>query len=297
MSRKPVHAAVWRIEFDVPEGMEGMFAEFISDASDSMTMMKDEAAGLWRFTSIFQDRPDVRAFISDLSVISAACRITPPQIKTEEIPGTDWVMENLQSFPPMQAGRFFVHGSHWAESPPVGSIALKVDAGAAFGSGEHATTRACLMAIDHLARHELRPERTLDLGCGTAILGMAVAKRHLRPVVASDIDPVAVDVARENAWQNGVGPLLTCLATDGLKHPTIRETAPYDLVVANILARPLIRLAGDIVASLAPGGNLVLSGLLNHQEQRVLAAYRPRGLRLVRQFRIDGWTALVLHRD
>lgn len=294
MSRTSVHAPVWRIDFQVPDGVESQFSEFIDEAADSVAMFKDEGTGMWRFSCIFQDRPDVREFISELSVIAASCSVSPPDVDLEELAGIDWVTENLRSFPPLAAGRFFVHGSHWEDGIPPGAIALKVDAGAAFGSGEHATTKACLLAIDGLARAGYRPVRTLDLGCGTAILGMGVAKLHRTPVIASDIDPVAVRVAAANARDNHLSPLVDCMVSNGLVHPVIRDGAPYDLIVANILARPLVHLAGSIVEAVSPGGHVVLSGLLNHQEQRVLSAYRPRGMRLVNRYRIDGWTGLVL---
>lgn len=294
MSRNSVHAPVWRIDFEVPAGVEMSFSDFLDDRADSVVMFHDEAAKVWRFSCIFEDRPDVREFISDLSVISAACRVTPPQAIATEVPGTDWVTENLQSFPPIHAGRFYVHGSHWHEPIPHAAVALRVDAGAAFGSGEHATTRVCLRAIDGLIRAGRRPRRVLDLGCGTAILGMAAARVFRASVIASDIDPVAVAVAAQNARLNHLSPWVDCVTSDGLAHPAIRDGAPYGLILANILARPLVRLAGGIVDSLAPGGHLVLSGLLNHQEEKVLAAYRPRGLRLVRSYRSDGWSGLVL---
>lgn len=201
----------------------------------------------------------------------------------------DWLAENRRAFPPQRIGRFLVHGSHWREKPPPGAIAIEIDAATAFGTGEHASTRGCLLAFDRLARQR-RFRQPRDIGSGSGILAIAAAKRLRRKVAASDLDPVAVKVARHHARRNGVaGVRVACTAGAG-------RGRGYDLVFANILARPLMLMARDVARIAAPGGSVILSGLLMRQEPGVLAAYRMR--RLVLDFRllIDGWSILVLRK-
>lgn len=224
--------------------------------------------------------------------------IANPDPIVAPLPDIDWVAENQKSFQPIRAGRFFVHQEFHDDPIPAGSVPLVVNAGTAFGTGTHATTWGCLVMIDYLLRMGLRPGRALDLGCGTAILAMALCKTlHQARVVGSDIDPEAVRVARENGRINGILPPHLCLTTaNGLGHPIIRQGGPYDLVVANILARPLMLLSRDIIRATAPGGLIILSGLLVQQEAMVLGAYRMQGFSLRAKQRRDGWSALLLGR-
>jgi ribosomal protein L11 methyltransferase len=211
------------------------------------------------------------------------------------LPETNWVAAGLASLAPVAAGRFVVHGSHDRGGIPAGRIAIEIDAGIAFGTGHHATTAGCLAVLDRLMRTR-RFRNPLDLGTGSGVLAIAVAKTLRRPVLASDIDPVSVRVAQNNARLNGVGNLVTCVAAAGVGHAAIRRRAPFDLVVANILAEPLRRLAPRLAPLVAKGGTLVLSGLLPQQRERVVGAYSLQGitLRVARIF--DGWCVLILKR-
>lgn len=233
-----------------------------------------------------------------LALAASEAGIAEPDPIVEPLPEIDWVAENQKSFEPIVAGRFFVHQEFHEETIPPGAIPLIVNAGTAFGTGTHATTWGCLMEIDRLSKIAVTVDKALDLGCGTAILAMALYKGQVaRRIVASDIDPEAVRVAKDNARLNGtLQPRLHLATAPGLRHPTIRRGGPYDLVVANILARPLMLLARDVTRALKPGGTLILSGLLNEQESMVLGPYRMQGLRLVSRRRRDGWSALVLKR-
>ncbi len=204
----------------------------------------------------------------------------------------DWVRENQQSFPPIRVGRFFIHGSHHAKRSPGGAAALRIDAATAFGTGEHATTHGCLLALDALAKRR-RFRRVLDMGTGTAILAMAAARRWACPVLACDIDAGSLEVARENVRGNGLASRIRLLRSDGYRDPAI---ARFDLVTANILARPLAAMAQDLAGSLARDGIAVLSGLLVRQAPLVLAAHRTHGLALRRRIAVDGWATLVLGR-
>jgi ribosomal protein L11 methyltransferase len=201
----------------------------------------------------------------------------------------DWLAENRRAFPPRCIGRFFIHGSHWRETPPAGAIAVEIDAASAFGTGEHPSTRGCLLAFDRLSRrHRLR--RVRDIGSGSGILAIAAAKLLHRPVLASDIDRVSVRVARHHARRNGVRGFVQIECKAGA------SGRGYDLVFGNILARPLMVMARDLAKSMAPGGRAILSGLLTRQEPGVLAAYRQQGLALDFRIVIDGWSTLVLRK-
>ena len=211
------------------------------------------------------------------------------------LPDIDWVAESQKTLTPVTAGRFVVHGSHDRGRIPSGSIAIQIDAGQAFGTGHHATTAGCLIALDRLltARRYANP---LDLGTGSGVLAIALAKVLRRPVLATDIDPRAVRIAAENAKLNRVAPLLRVVAASGVRHAKIRKRAPFDLIVANILAEPLMRLAPELAPLLAPGATLLLSGLLPNQRERAVAAYGAQGIRLERADLIDGWSVLVMRR-
>jgi len=257
-----------------------------------------EGGPRWSLEFYTDGPPDRSALDQPLARAAAEAGVAEPDPIVEPLPDIDWVAENQKSFEPIRAGRFYVHQQFHTQTIPAGSVALTVNAGTAFGTGSHATTWGCLMEIDRLCRGRRRFARALDLGCGTAILAMALAKGHLADcVVASDIDSAAVQVAQENARLNGVLPPRLVLRTAiGMRHLDIQRQAPYDLIVANILARPLMHLSKDVTQSLSAGGILILSGLLVEQEAMVLGTYRNQGLRLVRRRRRNGWSTLVISR-
>jgi ribosomal protein L11 methyltransferase len=211
------------------------------------------------------------------------------------LPDVDWIKLSQEGLPPVRAGRFFVYGAHDAGTVPHGVIPIRIEAGMAFGTGHHETTALCLAVLSDLAKKR-RYANVLDLGCGTGLLAIGAVKLWHRPVLATDIDPIAIEITRENAVANETGPLVRVGAADGMQHPTIAAGAPYDLILANILAGPLTRLAPDVARAVAPGGTLVLSGLLHWQENLVLSFYRPHGLILRDTRRQGSWSALVLER-
>ena len=219
--------------------------------------------------------------------------LTHGDIAIEPIPDLDWVLESLKSLKPVRAGHFYIYGSHNEIEGLSGDIPILVNAGQAFGTGHHATTRACLMALEDLAA-ERAIENALDLGCGTGILSIGLAKVSDARIIASDIDPIAIEVAREVAADNNVGDRLDLAVATGFDAPEISERAPYDLILANILAQPLIDLAPQMAVHLAPGGTVILSGLLITQEPEVLAAYTAQGFKLSTRLPLEEWTVLVL---
>jgi ribosomal protein L11 methyltransferase len=229
-----------------------------------------------------------------LAIAAAAAGVPAPEVTIERLPERDWLAENRERFAPFRIGRFHIQEPEDETPVPPGLIALRIEAATAFGSGRHGSTEGCLRALDML--HGRRIHRVLDIGCGSGILAIAAAKLWRVPVLASDIDPRAVAVARANARLNGVGHLVRVVAADGYRSPAIAAGRPFDLVLCNILARPLKRLAQGLARHLAPGGLAVLAGLLAADGNDVLAAYRTAGLSLMRQIDVDGWRTLVLER-
>jgi len=220
----------------------------------------------------------------------------PPSFTIEALPALDWVAESQKGLPPLRAGRFFVFASHAAGvggARPPSAIAIRIEAGRAFGTGHHESTHGCLLALEALSRRG-RPRTCLDLGCGSGILAIAMAKLWGPRVLACDIDPLAVAITRENARLNAVAPAVRAVLSDGASRRSLLGRGPYDVIVANILAAPLGAMAGDLRRVLAPGGSLVLSGLLRSQERAVLAPYRARHLRLKHRLVLGDWTTLVL---
>ena len=231
----------------------------------------------------------------DRAKVAAA---TDGQWQWEELPDIDWVAENQRSFKPFQVGPFWVHPSHARDTLPSGLLPIEIDAGMAFGTGTHATTRGCLEMLAALDKAETA--NAVDVGCGSGILAIAMAKLWQRPVMAGDNDPQAVEVAIDNARLNGVAALCRFVTASGLGAPELAARAPYDLIVANILAGPLIELSESFAAATRPGGRVLLSGLLVEQADMVLSTYRRRGFTEERHIDLETggawWRTLVLRR-
>jgi ribosomal protein L11 methyltransferase len=213
-----------------------------------------------------------------------------------EIPEQDWVSKVQRELAPVPAGRFFVYGSHDADKVPEDKIPLLIDAAMAFGTGHHGTTKGCLEAFDALLADGFVGKNILDVGCGTAVLAMAAAKVLPHSVLASDIDPVAVEVAQANVLSNGLKDRVRCVVAAGFGAPELKENGPYDLVFANILKGPLIGLAPDMAAHTANGGYAILSGILNEQADDVIAVYQQNGFNLIEKRVIVEWTTLILRK-
>ena len=256
-------------------------------ASTYSILEEDEARGAWRIDLYPTSDEEAEALLALLAAHPALAAVSQP------LADADWLALALSGLPPVRAGRFFVFGAHDRGRIPVNAVGLRIEAGAAFGTGHHGTTLGCLIAFDALLKQR-RFGRVLDVGTGTGVLAIAAARTGARVVVGTDIDGVSVRIARENAALNRARARF--VRADGLAHRLVADAAPYDLVFANILARPLVRLAPSIRRALRPGGVAVLSGLLRGQERLVRAAYLARGFRLVRRYHRDAWAALVLER-
>jgi ribosomal protein L11 methyltransferase len=286
-------AAGWRVSLDVPASAVDVFAAALQPHCATVSWF-GENEGPWQIEGYAPEPPDRAALAVALALAAAACGAAPPLPRIDPLPQKDWAKANLEDFPAMTVGRFFVRGSHDPSAVPAGLIGLCIDAATAFGSGRHASTAGCLEAIGLLAPRPVF--RVLDMGCGSGILAIAMARLWRVPVVAADIDPEAVAVTRRNARRNAVGGLVRALCADDYVVPGIAARAPYDLIACNILARPLRRMAKDLARSLAPGGAAILSGFLETDANAVLAAHRFQGLRLVRRITIDGWQTLIVGR-
>lgn len=250
----------------------------------------EDGSGLYEVGAYFIEAPDQIA----LAILAAA--YGAKDFAVSEIPETDWVAKVRRELHPVEAGRFFVYGSHDADKLPDGAVGLLIEAAMAFGTGHHGTTKGCLEAVDRLFTAGFSPHSVADIGCGTAVLAIAAAKVLHLPVVASDIDPQAVDVALANAVANDVAELVSCVEAAGFDHPTLAELGPYDLVFANILKGPLVELAPDMATHTEAGGYVILSGILNPQADDVIAAYEAQGLGLHARDEIGEWTTLTLRK-
>ncbi|WP_187430000.1 Release factor glutamine methyltransferase [Roseobacter fucihabitans] len=248
----------------------------------------EDGSGLWEVGGYFTEMPDDTA----LTLLALAMGAKP--FVVSELPETDWVAHVRRELSPVAAGRFFVYGSHDADKVPQGCEPLLIEAAMAFGTGHHGTTLGCLRALDRLANAGVVGENVVDIGCGTAVLAMAAARIWPHPVLASDIDQVAVEVAASNAAANGLEGRVICVEAAGFDHPALLEASPFDLVFANILKGPLIALAPDMARHLKPGGYAILSGILNEQADDVIATYAHAGLGLHHREEIMDWTTLTL---
>ncbi len=279
---------------EVPAPAVAAFAAAVESHCEAVSWFGEDK-GPWQIEGYAATPPDRGALAVAVALAAAASKIAVPEIRIEPLPSTDWARGNLDDFPAITIGRFWIHGSHDLKAPPSRQIPICVDAATAFGTGRHASTAGCLAALSLLAHRPVT--RFLDMGCGSGILAIAAAKLWRIPVMAVDNDPEAVIVTRQNARRNRVGRLVTALCADSYAAPGIITRAPYDLIASNILARPLRRMARDLARCLTPGGVVVLAGFLETDANAVLAAHRLQGLRLARRITIDGWQTLMVVRQ
>ena len=265
----------------------------IFGADDTACAAFEDGRGQWQVAIHFRDPPDEAGLRAQVTLVvgekaAAALRIEP-------VAAADWVKQSLAGLPPVRAGRVIVHGAHDRARIRPNDISIEIEAALAFGTGHHGTTRGCLLALDDLAKRR-RPARVLDLGTGSGVLAFAAAKMLHACVTASDIDRVAVEAARGNARLNRAGATIAFARAAGVNTRAIARGAPYDLIFANILLGPLLRLAVPLSRLAGPSARIVLSGLLPGHANAVLAIYRAQGLMLERRIRLEGWVTLVLKR-
>jgi ribosomal protein L11 methyltransferase len=282
------------VSVEVPESALEAYEAALSTACATVGFFRDQATGNWHIEGVKPVGYSDTELTAALALAEMLSGVAVPPRRTPT-PAEGWLARTYASFPEQQIGqRFAVRGTHLHGKPTPGRITLTLDAGLAFGSGEHGSTRGCLRALEKLAWR--RPHRILDLGTGSGILAMAAAHLLRTPVLAVDIEPWSVQVARQNAVLNRLGRLVRCQLADGWHNPAISRAGPYDLVFANILARPLCAMARELARHLAPGGSAILSGLQKNQARAVLAAHRSCGLWLRASVQDGAWTTLVLRR-
>ena len=253
-----------------------------------------EDSGLFEVSTYITDATSISAIKTKIAV---ALQTLVDQLAFDEetLPDIDWVAKSLEGLSAVRAGRFVIHGAHQRDAVCGGQIGIEIEAGQAFGTGHHGTTSGCLLMLDRVITRR-RPTVSLDLGTGSAVLAIAIAKHARTPVLATDIDPVATRVATANVRLNGVQGLVRCATAGGFAHRAFAQAGPFDLIIANILARPLMAMAPDITRHLASGGDVILSGILTPQRGRVLAAFRLAGLYHHHTLDRDGWVTLHLRR-
>lgn len=292
---------MWRINFKaeaqkVPE-LASSLEDQMGEKVLAVSWFETEDPSIWMIEATTDEQPDLDYLSKIVSLSADLLGIGHPEIRVEEIPETDWLEATWRSFPPLQVARYFVYGSHTNAIPPTGMIGLEINAATAFGSGEHETTSGCLLTLDSLSISGQKVTRPLDMGCGSGILAMAIAKTWKVPVIAVDNDPESVRVTQENAQMNHCGDLITAYVSEGFASETIQKQAPFDLITANILAKPLCLMAEDLVTSLTQGGLAILSGLLESQIEEVLEAYQKAGAHLVSQRVINDWATLLIKKE
>ncbi len=282
---------------EVPEAALEPFEAAFEAHCDAVGMfLADEDARIWRVEGV-RDRDEDIGPLSRAVMLAGFAGGYDAPLNREAVEAEGWVLRTQEAFPELLVGRrFAVRGTHDRSAAAAGRITLVLDAGLAFGSGEHGSTRGCLRALERVARTLPARPRALDLGTGSGILAMAAARLLRVPVLATDIEPWSVRVAGQNAVANGAGRLVRPVLADGWRSVRVRRAAPFDLVFANILARPLCRMAGGLAAHLAPGGTAILAGLLDSQARLVLAAHRRQGLVLVDRLCEGQWTTLVIRK-
>jgi len=280
----------------VPEAaLEAYEAALATVCSTIGMFLTDEDARIWRIEGVKDAGGSEEELAPSLVMAELVTGVTA-ELGREPTEAEGWLARTYSSFPEQLVGRrFAIRGTHLGPGKTAGRVTLQLDAGVAFGSGEHGSTRGCLRAFEQMMHR--KPRRLLDLGTGSGILAMGAASLLHRRVLASDIDPWSVRVTRQNAALNQLSPLVRPVLATGWRHRAIKRGAPYDLVFANILARPLCKMARDLTLHLAPGGLAILAGLLSSQERMVLSAHRRHGLKLAFRLREANWTCLVLKKN
>lgn len=281
----------WQIELSVPKGASDAFEAVLEPLS--LALSSELSGATFRLTALTAGQPDPQRLNELLQWACETAEIPMPQVRVLPLPQVDWLRQNQRDLVPITTRRFRIRGSHQGPSMISSVIDLEIDAGQAFGTGHHATTMGCLVVLERMAPRR-RYRHMLDLGCGTGILAMAMARLWRHPVAAIDIDPVAVKVARRNVKINGLAGLIRPVVGDGPARKRDSQSSRYELVVANILAGPLEHMAPRLARALMPGGETVLSGILAHQSPAVEHAYRQQGLHLIHRHVLSGWTTLLL---
>lgn len=291
---------LWQSSFVVPSDAVDLFLnaaddEVLSIAAFEIGGLENGGGPWWRVEMLHREEPDPEELSVLLEPIAVRAKVKDFDIEVERLPDANWIERVQREIEPFAIGRFWIHGSHVDAQPTKGQVPLQLNAGLAFGSGEHPTTEGCLRALDQLAKRR-RFAHVLDMGCGAGLLAIAAAKCWPSRVLAVDNDGIAVDVAKENARINGVDDRFKALVSEGYAHLLIRTHGPYDLILSNILADPLCEMARDLANHLAHDGAVILAGLLDQQAREVVASHQVYGVFLRNKIKIGPWTILIMSR-
>jgi ribosomal protein L11 methyltransferase len=284
---------LWQLRLESPKDSIPAFEEVLTPIATSMTFFEQEQSDLWLIDAYFEDLPDTKDLQQKTDHIFTSHNMATAEVKFSLVQNENWIEKTHENFPPLKIGRFYIHGQHVDAQISPSLIPLKIEAATAFGTGEHQTTRGCLMAFAWLTKR-YRPQSVLDVGTGTGILAMAAAKYLKSKIIAVDLDPEAVRVTRINSVINQLHTLLAIGVSDGYNSNLVKKNAPYDLIFANILARPLCSMAVQLKENLKSGGYAILSGLLEQQKNQVIEAHRRSGLMLVKTIQVGEWSTLII---
>lgn len=287
----------WKVLFHCDPAHAAELGSALEDHVSAVSWFETKDSNFWVVEAITTIEPNREEFTNILCAACANLNTPPPSLIIEQLPETDWLEATWRNFPPRQIGRYYVYGSHTKPTPPGDSVMLEINAATAFGSGEHETTTACLLTLDDLAKQGRTFQKPIDMGCGSGILGIAMAKTWNVPVIAADNDPESVRVATNNAVLNHCDALFKAYLSEGFENQEVRAHGPYDLIIANILATPLIEMAKSLSAALALKGLVILSGLLSRHREEVVQAYETEGIRLVSHRSLNDWEALLLVKE
>ena len=285
----------WKIKLVIPRATAYIFEGALERFALATSSFEIKGSDSLRLISYSASMPDRISLDAAIAVAAAAAGVDEPNTICEPLPETDWLTENRASFEAKHIGKFCICPTHHKSAVSANDKVIRLDASTAFGSGEHESTAGCLLMLSKLARN-FRPKRILDLGCGSGILSIAAAKNWTKKIMAVDIDPEAVKVARANARMNRVHAYVTVKESNGLTGRWVAQAGPFDLVIANILSGPLIKLAANLAGHIERSGFIMLSGLLSHQRSAILNVYRGHGLLLVKTYQLGDWVTLLLKR-
>lgn len=292
----PAAPGLWAVRLEARTALAEAFGNVLGETALALALLAPPRRPTARVEAIYGQKPDKAALTAALGVIAALHKAKLPKISIQPLPKLDWVGKVAGDFPPLPVARWIIHGAHHRRDVPDRRRGLQVDATSAFGTGEHPTTRGCLLMLDRVLKSGFKTRRMLDMGCGSGILAMAFAKASPGRALGVDCDPLSVRIARDNAAINGLRGRFRVAQGQGYGGRDARRGAPYDLVMANIFARPLAAMAKDLRRNLRPGGVAILSGLLASQANLVRAAHRMQRLYPIKCFRLGEWSVLILQR-
>lgn len=282
----------WRLTCPAALDNIEIFADALEPHVLSVGWFETENPAIWMLEATVREEPNLVFLQSLIDKMAHQHHLIAPQLHLEKLPDADWLEQTWKNFPPLEIASFYIYGSHAKDEIPAGLIGMEINAATAFGSGEHETTTGCLQTLCDFKEAGLQFKKTLDMGCGSGVLAMAIAKLWQIPVLAVDNDPESVRVAEQNAHTNNCSSLIYALCNEGFEGGTVQKQGPFDLIVANILAGPLCHMAGDMVANTTDGGRIVLSGLLTRQVEEVVAAYESAGATLDSIKKVGDWATL-----